>query len=215
MEKGKVYIWLCLMTSTNGIGVVQFMDWYWNNMAFLLWLLPNCYGTCRIMTLINNSFVWCYILVLFVMIYIYIYIYIPSLSPPSLSGYIYIYLCVCVCVCVCAFICVCVRVCVCVWVRPRVSLFIGMFGFVVRGESPGCRLISTASMLKWLRNLLTHHSQGSSTERWSRNTLRVVTARVFYVRKWFLTSPFILNNSVETAAPFNVVRHPRCSEPRN
>jgi len=30
-----------------------------------------------------------------------------------------------------------------------------------------------------------------------------------------LTSPFILNNSVETAAPFNVVIHLRCSEPRN
>ena len=91
----------------------------------------------------------------------------------------------------------------------------GWFGFVVRGESPGCRLISTASMLEWLRNLLPHHSQGSSTERWSRNTLRVVTARVFYVLRGFLTSPFILNNSVETAAPFNVVSHPRCSEPRN
>jgi len=33
-------------------------------------------------------------------------------------------------------------------------------GFVVRGESPGCRLISTASMLEWLINLLPHHSQG-------------------------------------------------------
>ena len=36
---------------------------------------------------------------------------------------------------------------------------------------------------------------------------------------WWLTecftSPFILNNSVETAAPFNMVSHPRCSEPRN
>ena len=51
--------------------------------------------------------------------------------------------------------------------------------FVVRGESPGCRLISTASMWEWLRNLVPHNSQGSSTERWSRNTLRVVTARVF------------------------------------
>ena len=30
-----------------------------------------------------------------------------------------------------------------------------------------------------------------------------------------LTSPFILNNSVETAVPFNVVSHQRCSEPRN
>ena len=36
----------------------------------------------------------------------------------------------------------------------------------------------------------------------------VVTARVF------LTSPFILNNSVETAAPFNVVSHSRSCEPR-
>ena len=89
------------------------------------------------------------------------------------------------------------------------------FGLVVRGESPGCRLISTDSMLEWLRNLLPHHSQGSSTERWSRNTLRVVNARVFYVLRGFLTSPFILNNSVETAAPFNEVSHPRCSEPRN
>jgi len=89
------------------------------------------------------------------------------------------------------------------------------YGFVVRGESPGCRLISTASMLEWLINLLPHHSQGSSTERWSRNTLRVVTAIVFYVLWGVLTSPFILNNSVETAAPFNVVTHPRCSEPRN
>ena len=32
--------------------------------------------------------------------------------------------------------------------------------------------------------------------------LRVVTARVFYVLREFLTSPFIFNNSVETAAPF-------------
>jgi len=30
-----------------------------------------------------------------------------------------------------------------------------------------------------------------------------------------LTSPFILINSVETAAPFNVINHPRCCEPRN
>ena len=38
---------------------------------------------------------------------------------------------------------------------------------------------------------------------------------VFYVLGGVLTSPFILNNSEETAAPFNVVSHPRCSEPRN
>ena len=47
------------------------------------------------------------------------------------------------------------------------------------------------------------------------NTLRVVTARVFYVLRGVLTSSFIINNSVEMAAPFNVVSHPRCSEPRN
>jgi len=29
------------------------------------------------------------------------------------------------------------------------------------------------------------------------------------------TSPFILNNSVETAAPFDVVTHPWCCKPRN
>ena len=34
-----------------------------------------------------------------------------------------------------------------------------------------------------------------------------VTARVFYVLKGSLTSPFIVNNSVETIAPFNVVNY--------
>ena len=56
--------------------------------------------------------------------------------------------------------------------------------FVVRGESPGCRLFGTASMLDWLRKVLPHHSQGSTTERWSRNT-SVLRPR------FFLTSPFI------------------------
>ena len=79
----------------------------------------------------------------------------------------------------------------------------------------GYRLFGTASMFGWLRNYLPHHSQGSSTERWSRNTLRMVTATVFYVTRGPLTSPLIFNNSVETAAPFNVVSHPRCCEPRN
>jgi len=53
--------------------------------------------------------------------------------------------------------------------------------FFFRGESPDCRLFSTVSMWEWLRKLLPHHSQGSSTERWIRNTLGLVTARVFYV----------------------------------
>jgi len=46
-------------------------------------------------------------------------------------------------------------------------------------------------------------------EIWSRKTLRVVTARVFYIIRGSLISPFIFNNSVEMAAPFKVVSHPR------
>jgi len=33
--------------------------------------------------------------------------------------------------------------------------------FVVRGESQGCRLFGTASMLEWLRNALPHHYMGA------------------------------------------------------
>ena len=74
----------------------------------------------------------------------------------------------------------------------------------------------TLYVFEWLRNPLPHHSQGSSTERWSRNTLRVVTARLVYVIKVSPTSPpLIFTNSVETSAPFNVVSHPRCCKPRN
>jgi len=54
--------------------------------------------------------------------------------------------------------------------------------------------------------LLPHHSQGSSTERWSQNT------QGRYILRGSLTSPFIIINSVETTAPFNVVTHPRCRE---
>jgi len=42
------------------------------------------------------------------------------------------------------------------YIKPPLVKRIGL-GFVVRGESPGCRLISTASMLEWLRNLPTTH----------------------------------------------------------
>ena len=52
------------------------------------------------------------------------------------------------------------------------------------------------------------------TESWSRNTPRVVTARVYYVLEGSLTPP-PLNNSVDTTAPFNVVIHPQSCEPRN
>ena len=91
----------------------------------------------------------------------------------------------------------------------------GLTCFVVRGESPGCRLFSTASMWERLRDPLPHLSQGNRTERWSRNTLRVVTARVFLRPQGVFNVPFILTNSMETAVPFNVVSHPRYSEPRN
>ena len=80
---------------------------------------------------------------------------------------------------------------------------------------PRLSLIQHSLYVGVFEKLLPHHSQGSSTERWSRNTLRVVTARVFYVLRGVLTSPFIFNNSVETAALFNVVNHPRYCEPRN
>jgi len=83
-----------------------------------------------------------------------------------------------------------------------ISMYNTNIGVVVRGESPGCRLFGTASMLEWL------WIPSPTTHRGAvRNTLRVVTARVFYVLMGSLTSPFILNNSVETAAPFNVVSH--------
>ena len=74
--------------------------------------------------------------------------------------------------------------------------------FVVRGESPGCRLFGTASMLDWLRK---------SSPTTHRGALRKDGAeiRVFYVLVFF-NVPLYLNNAVETAAPFNVGSHPRC-----
>jgi len=76
-------------------------------------------------------------------------------------------------------------------IEKHVVLHACVLRFVVRGESSGCRLFGTASIFEWLRNLLPHHSQGSSTERWSRNTLRVVTARVFYVLMLFFNVPLM------------------------
>ena len=61
-----------------------------------------------------------------------------------------------------------------------------------RGESPGCRLISTASVLEWLRPSHPHYSQRSSIERWSRNTLRMVIARVCCVLRGGINAPLIL-----------------------
>ena len=83
------------------------------------------------------------------------------------------------------------------------------------GRIPRLLLIQHSLYVEVVEKAPPHHSQGSSTERWSRNTLTVVTAKVFYVLGGSLTSPFIFNNSGETAASFNVVNHPRCCEPRN
>jgi len=80
--------------------------------------------------------------------------------------------------------------------------------FVFRGEFPGCRLFGTASMLEWLRNS-------------SPTTHRTAVWKDGAEIPWgwslpeCLTSPFILTNSVETAAPFNGVSHPGCCEQRN
>ena len=81
--------------------------------------------------------------------------------------------------------------------------------FCCSGRIHRLSLIRYSFYVEWLRNIIPDHSQGNDTERWSRNTLRVITARVF------LTSPFILNSSVEAVAPFNVISHPRCCELRN
>jgi len=47
-------------------------------------------------------------------------------------------------------------------------------------------------MFEWLRNILPHHSQGSSMERWSWNTVRVVTASVLHPQGVFNTPPLFL-----------------------
>jgi len=72
--------------------------------------------------------------------------------------------------------------------------------FCCSGIIPRLSLNQHSLYVGVVEKLLPHHSQGTSTERWDRNTLRVVTARVFYVLRGFLTSPSILNNSMETAA---------------
>jgi len=54
----------------------------------------------------------------------------------------------------------------------------GWFWFCCSGRIPRLSLNQRSLCLEWLRNLLLHHSQVSSMERWSRNTLRVVTASV-------------------------------------
>ena len=85
-----------------------------------------------------------------------------------------------------------------------------MFVFAVRGDSPGCCLISTASMLEWLRKLipppLTGEQYGKMEPKYPKSVSR---------HQGVYNGPFILNIPVETAAPFNVVSHQRCCEPKN
>jgi len=89
------------------------------------------------------------------------------------------------------------------------------FGFVVRGESPGCRLISTASMLEWSRNLLPHHPTGEQYGKMEPKYPEGGHCQSVLRHQGFFNVSFILNNPVETAAPFKVVSHPQCCEPRN
>ena len=79
--------------------------------------------------------------------------------------------------------------------------------FIVWGESPGCRLLGTDSMLGVVEKSPPPPFTGQQYRKMEPKYPRVVTARVFYVLRVFLTSPFILNNPVETAAPFNMVIH--------
>ena len=88
--------------------------------------------------------------------------------------------------------------------RGKIKDSVGQYTRTVIGGTEYCDAIIYNNNI-----LFPHHSQGSSTERSpSRNTLRMVTVRVFYVIRGSLTSPFIFNNAVEMAAPFNVVSHP-------
>ena len=83
------------------------------------------------------------------------------------------------------------------------------------GENPRLSLIQHSLYVGDVEKSPPPPLTGEQMERCSRNILMMVTARVFYVLRGSLTSPFILNYSVEMAPPFNMVSHPRCCEPRN
>ena len=88
--------------------------------------------------------------------------------------------------------------------------------FLVRGESPGCRLFGTASMFEWLRNLLSSPLTGKQYGKMEPKYPEGGRCQsVLRPQRFFKRPPLFLNNSVETAAPFNVVSHPRCCVPRN
>ena len=88
----------------------------------------------------------------------------------------------------------------------------GLLFLCFRGESPGCRLFSTASTLEWLRKTspppLTGEQYGKTEPKYPQGGRCQSALRP----RGVFTSPFIFNNSVETAAPFNVVSHPRWAE---
>jgi len=95
----------------------------------------------------------------------------------------------------------------------RESLMSCLLAF--RGVSPGCHLINTASMLVWLRLPPPPPLTG---EHYGKMELKYPEGghcpSVLHPQGVF-NFPHYFNNSVETAAPFNVVSHPRCCEPRN
>ena len=95
---------------------------------------------------------------------------------------------------------------------PRLSLV----SFVVWGESPGCRFYSAQPLCLsgWETSSPTTH-RGEVWKDGAKIPWGWSLPECFTSSGGFLTSPFIFNNSVETAAPFNVVSHPKCCEPRN
>jgi len=71
-------------------------------------------------------------------------------------------------------------------------------------------------MLEWLRNLrppppLTGEQYGKMEPKYPEGGHCQSVLR----SQGFFNVPFIINNSMETTAPFNVVSHSRRSEPRN
>jgi len=87
--------------------------------------------------------------------------------------------------------------------------------FCFSGRIPRLSLIRHSlyvNMLKWLRNTSPTTHRGTARRDGAEIPWRWSLPECFTLT---LTSPFIFNNSVETAVPFNVINHPRCCEPRN
>ena len=76
------------------------------------------------------------------------------------------------------------------WMEFRIYWWLGLA--LLFGENPQAVAYSAQPLFwsGWEKSSPTTHSQWSSTERWSRNTPRVVAARVFYVLRGLLASQY-------------------------